>query len=422
MPKHSWYKRRSYPHFDWPMSYVQACKLVTDPHIVATHAFLPFISWNIDIQRYDVDNRRMRVKTRPIACASHSDAHIFAYYHSLLSKRYEEVIRNCGIHDSVLAYRRFEGGKCNIHFAKEAFQQIKARKNCSVIALDIEGFFDNLDHLLLKKSWSKLIGEERLPSDHYSVYKAITRYSIVNREELYKEFGIGRRRAKNYFGPICSPSQFRSIVRGNGLIKSHDCAKGIPQGSPISATLANIYLLEFDRIIVEASSAANAVYRRYSDDIILICCSEHAQYLENLIVTELSNVELVISQSKTARTIFSVDSTGNQTTEKPIQYLGFTFDGKQILIRSNAIAKYLRRVKSSIRSAKRAARKANSSKIHREKLYSNYSHLGNRNYISYVKRAYRVMESDSIKKQHKRHWNYLNSSILKAEKELELGE
>ena len=41
-------------------------------------------------------------------------------------------------------------GKNNIEFANNAFEEIKRRKHCVAIALDISGFFDNLDHQRLK--------------------------------------------------------------------------------------------------------------------------------------------------------------------------------------------------------------------------------------------------------------------------------
>ena len=53
-------------------------------------------------------------------------------------------------------------------------------------------------------------------------------------------------------------------------IKRHQDNKGIPQGSSISACLANVYMLEIDRLINEFVVARDGIYRRYSDDFIII--------------------------------------------------------------------------------------------------------------------------------------------------------
>lgn len=47
--------------------------------------------------------------------------------------------------------------------------------------------------------------------------------------------------------------------------------RGIPQGTPLSATLANIYMLDFDAKIYEEASKPykNVYYQRYSDDLFL---------------------------------------------------------------------------------------------------------------------------------------------------------
>lgn len=60
-----------------------------------------------------------------------------------------------------------------------------------VIAFDIKGFFDNLDHTILKNSWRHALGlqeNELLPKDHYNVFKAITKFSHVELEKIFDLF------------------------------------------------------------------------------------------------------------------------------------------------------------------------------------------------------------------------------------------
>ena len=62
---------------------------------------------------------------------------------------------------------------------------------------------------------------------------------------------------------------------------------GIPQGLPISAVLANLYLLDFDKNILDkVVKGKGGFYRRYSDDIIIIAnvddLGEIKNYVENV--------------------------------------------------------------------------------------------------------------------------------------------
>jgi hypothetical protein len=52
-----------------------------------------------------------------------------------------------------------------------------------------------------------------------------------------------------------------------------------------------------------------------------------------------------------------------------------------------------------------------------KKLYKQYSYLGRRNFISYGYRAARIMDSPSINKQLKPHWNRLRERISDAQGE-----
>lgn len=45
---------------------------------------------------------------------------------------------------------------------------------------------------------------------------------------------------------------------------------GIPQGSPISGMLANLYMLEVDKNINELVKAYCGFYMRYSDDFMVV--------------------------------------------------------------------------------------------------------------------------------------------------------
>ena len=146
-----WFRRRFYPHLDKPVSLNNATEVVTDPKKVSQHAFMPFISFEVVEKRYKPDLNKVEPKKRPLSCCAHMDAAIFSYYSMILSEKYEKKISEYGLSESVLAYRKFPGGKCNIHFANDTFNLIAQRGNSAAVAFDVKGFFDSLDHQALKK-------------------------------------------------------------------------------------------------------------------------------------------------------------------------------------------------------------------------------------------------------------------------------
>jgi hypothetical protein len=420
--KHAWFKKRGYLHFDAPVGFKTAQKLTNSPLRVAKHAFLPLI--NYDIRNFKVfveddGSIQKKYKSRPIAYASHIDSHIYAYYAWQLSKLYEKNIHSHSLNDSVLAFRSL--GKSNIQFANQAFEDIKNRKNCSAVALDIKGFFDNLDHQKLKESWGSLIDQTCLPPDHFNVYKSLTKFSRVDKSLLYEEFNIPISNPKNGRFKICDIKEFRDVVRKKNYISKNDGSKGIPQGSPISALLSNIYMFSFDIAAKAKMAEQGGSYYRYCDDILFITKREFRDDIESFAQNENKKLILDIQPTKTEKRDFWI-SKGQQTCDKPLQYLGFTFDGQRKLLRSAALARFSNRMKSGVRLAKKTRIKKNRIKLekgmpktdlYKRKLFQQYSHLGGRNFIRYGHRAADEMNSNAIRKQLKPLWNRLQDEINK---------
>ena len=420
--KHPWYRKRYYLHFDRPVSLKSAEKVATNPNKVAKHAFYPFISYKIISEKIykDSGNKlKKKLKKRPIAYASHMDSHIYAYYAYLLNIKYEDLLNKYGLSDSVLAFRAL--GKSNIDFAAEAFEYIKLYGDCSVVALDIKAFFDNLDHGILKNQWSELLSENKLPDDHFAIFRSLTKFATVDRVLLFECLQISQHNPKYGRKRMCTPLEFRDKVRGGGLIDIKKDSYGIPQGSPLSALLSNIYMLELDKRACDFVSRHNGKYLRYCDDILFIVPHSVGDEIEHLAVNEIGRIKLEINTDKTVVRNFNLNS-GVLCADKPLQYLGFIFDGQRITIRSSSLARYSDRMKRGVRLAKLTKLKRNRQKIgkgmprkdlFRRKLYSRYSHLGKRNFIRYGLRAAETMESKTIKKQLKPLWGRLIEEIEK---------
>jgi RNA-directed DNA polymerase len=424
--EHAWIRSKGYLHFDYPISdtrdaFQKVERYITSPENVAQHSFYPFIDYKISSRKVtrNKDGKLVpKSKERPIAFASHVDSQIYAYYSKLLGEHYEAEINNRGIGDSVLAFRSL--GMSNIDFAKQAFDRIRAFGECGVVAFDISGFFDNLDHETLKRIWCELLSVERLPKDHYNVFKSITKFSLVSKDEVYEQFDISKNNPRDGRKRICTAKEFRDQVRKNGLISGNPKKiKGIPQGSAISALLSNVYMLDFDERITEIVSEINGVYFRYCDDMLFIIPPEFTTDIVQQVNYEISELKLDINPDKTEIREFRATKAGGTVSDKPLQYLGFTFDGQQILIRSAALARYSERMRRGVRLAKATKRKRDktaskpdvSKPLFRRKLYEKYSHQGRRNFIRYGLRAAETMNSKSIRRQLKPLWERLQKEL-----------
>ncbi len=434
--KFSWYKSRNYLHFDSPISKAQAYRLVTSPESIVKHSFYPFLFYKLSIPKLkkSKDGKLERsVKERGISYASHKDSHIFSYYAHILNEKYENLLRDNrkyqGLSDSILAFRQL--GKSNIDFAKLAFDTIHKYQECTVLALDITSFFDHLDHEILKSMWCKVLGESKLPNHHYSVFRAITKFSRVDRDEVFTFFNISLNNPrKDNRNRICSPIEFRkfrtskkySLLSNIPAFFINKSKKGIPQGSPISALLSNIYMLDFDLAINQRITAMQGVYLRYCDDILCIIPSKDVTEIYKNIREEISNkLKLAINESKTEIISFSYSKGKNKIlNDKKLQYLGFILHNGSISIRSAAFCRYSNKMKRGVELAKQTQRKYNlirdkkgfqNTKLYKKKIYSRYSHFGKCNFISYGKRSSEKMASIKIAKQLKPLWFRLRKEM-----------
>jgi len=370
---------KRYPHFDKYLPEEEILRIVSDPQRVAANSFFPFILYDQITERFGRTS-----KGRPIRYAARRDAYIFSYYRHVLSALYEEKLQKLGISDHPIAYRKIPVqassniGKCNIHFAKESFIKILEMGSCYAIALDISGYFESLDHSKLELLWIELLNMKELPADHKAVFNAITKYAVVDRDQCYERLGYigevevnGIKKRGFTINPraipmqLCSMKDFRDKICGADknypkLIKQNKDNFGIPQGSPMSDLLANIYLINFDKEMSDFSRKIGAYYRRYSDDILLICPA--APEMLCMAIDKIksciqkSGDHLQIKDSKTNITQFSIGcgtliSTTIQPSnkQKPFEYLGFAFDGYVVKLRDSTTSKYYRKMTFGIR-------------------------------------------------------------------------
>ncbi|UYM16240.1 antiviral reverse transcriptase Drt2 [Endozoicomonas euniceicola] len=418
------FTKRTYLHFDLPVNEDVAASLACSPERVSKHSFYPFLKYEKTINRVKRDAKTGKLvknpKVRTISYASHRDSAVYSFYNHLLGERYERMIARDGLGNAVQAFRKT--GKNNVLLAKEAFDTIRGMGECVAIGLDIKGFFDNIDHGVLKDKWCQLLEVDQLPADHYAVYKSITRYSYVDRKKLYQCLDIHPykpRKDRPY--RLCSSEEFRKRVRGEKLIQTHKGYKGLPQGATISGLLSNIYLMDFDRVMANAVKSFGGHYFRYCDDMLFIVPPKEEKHIHALAVQEIARLRLNINSKKEeVRHFLPVD--GGLKSEKPLQFLGFLFDGQSVLLRSSSLSNYTRRVNRAIKRAgyfrnkfnwERLSREEDRRSLYRRKLYEKYSYLGtvNKTYLAYAYGAANIMDSDAIRKQLKPLWNRLQGRI-----------
>lgn len=467
-----WLKFKTYLHFSRKYNKKKhgdfIRKYVSNAKNIIKHKFFPFIHYTIVESRFRrnvVDGKRdskrtSKKKNREIFYSNHLDSFVFSYYGYLITKELGKIYSADTILDSsVLAYRKIPSrnsrNKCNIDFAKEIFSFVKeSSSDCVVICLDIEKFFDSLVHKKLKQKWAQLFHAKCLPLDHYKVFKAITKFTFVEISDLLKEFHeyrikkMSHIKNKNIDSFCRNGEEFRDRVWRKKLINYNKIDqktklirdRGIPQGSPISAVLSNLYMLDFDKEMSHKLKKINGLYRRYSDDIIIVCTPEYVADIEDNIYSYIKDsLGLVIQKTKTQKIFFTKNPSGfvaqdyDNGKKCTLSYLGFEFDGKKILLRQKGVSLYYRKVKRLIRRGAvyaLYAKKRNMSNfqikkdawIYRRKIYTSKTHLGSKrkkvnnkvywgNYLSYVYLAAQIMEAPEIKAQLRNHWKITEQKI-----------
>lgn len=154
--------------------------------------------------------------------------------------------------DASFAYRRGRS-------VKRAVERVLRYRDLGfrwVVDADISAFFDNIDHALLLKAVREVVSDARILA-------------------LIEQW-------------------IRTEVVVDGV--AHPTSKGVPQGSPISPLLANLYLDRLDEVLL----AENLRLVRYADDFLILCKDRpHAE--EALEITEdlLATLHLRLNTTKT---------------------------------------------------------------------------------------------------------------------------
>lgn len=399
--------QRYYAHFDYRTDITKSWNYISNPQNICKHGFYPFIHYIKDMSKYSAKKGGIKEKHRDICYASHIDRCIFQLYNFILNERYNEECDRLGIHDVAIAYRTNMNKQNNIDFAKRAIQFIRRSHDCYIMIGDFTKFFDNLNHAYLKKQWCQLLHTDRLPPDHYAVFKNITRYSYFELTDLLEIHGLDDtpkgRRELNQKKRILSPQDLKKNAWH--IQKNKDY--GIPQGSPMSGVLANLYMLEIDKSIHDFVTVYNGLYMRYSDDFIIVLPHvDEAAAVETLRkISDLFNSPsypgLELQESKTQYYHFAENKIENcgavisknaDCSNRNLNFLGFTFDGQSVSLRAKTVSKYYQRMRKKAKTiVKSGGYTKQGHHISKQNLYMKYSVRGSTgkpgNFLTYVNSA-----------------------------------
>ena len=199
-------------------------------------------------------------------------------------------------------------------------------------------------------------------------------------------------------------------------------------------------MLDFDEMLNTAIRQLGGFYRRYCDDIMIVVPPEHQHDAEGLVAAAADAARITLNTAKTDRASFPEGRGQAATTPGPdsgfsdrIQYLGFTYNGAQTLIRPGSLARYYGKMRAGVSLAKQTQRKHNkrehakglpATPLRTRKLFLQYSYLISRrtrlpgrdrkaqgNFLTYAYKAAEKLGAPEIKQQVRNHWRKLQEEI-----------
>ncbi|MFC6202668.1 reverse transcriptase/maturase family protein [Lactiplantibacillus nangangensis] len=359
---------KKYRHFDTIPSEQNARNFISDtvldPKKVKRYRFFPFIVYSQERVRYHRTKGSLRAhaghKVRPISLVAHHDALIYVKYAEKLNSCYENYLNVNNISKVPTAYRKTLHHS-NIEAAKEVFDFVVDTHGCWIIKGDFKGFFDNLRHRILKNNLCKVLSKNQLDPDWRSVFESITRYRWVdsfNLTNALKRVRINRGKTASY---INNRSEFPKLISKGKLKVKGPNQIGIPQGTPISAVLANTYMIDFDKELSQIVTYLNGLYRRYSDDFVIVIPKSRLSedklndFIHEVMVLSQQLTSLKIEQHKTKAFNFADNKitlhrlSGVQDSKMVwFDYLGFVFNGATVRMRERGVYKFHYKSKRAI--------------------------------------------------------------------------
>jgi hypothetical protein len=401
----NWFRPRGYLHLDMPVKPEFAARLT--PAQVAAHVWSPLIHYVKTEKRYKVKERKTVAKERPIMFASHRDSCILSKYSAELARLLDDWYAANGLDDTVIAYRSL--GKSNYHFARRVEDFVRAHPSLTVMCFDVTGFFDNLDHKRLKSRLKWALGCNDLAADWFAVFRTVTQYRYIHLDEIKKHDDLAKRLRERKRHPLATIADLKK--RGLPTEKNPK-AVGIPQGTPISASLSNLYMTQFDAEMQAEAAKRGALYQRYSDDILVACPPTRQNVLKALVEEKLEEHGLELQAAKTD--VVTLHAPASTLT---FQYLGYQLGHMDARLRLKSLSRQWRTAKRAVRKTERiglnAIKQGKAKQIFTRKLHMRFTGAGDRNFLAYADRSADTLDSPAIHKQAKKLRRFMHGELAR---------
>ena len=165
-------------------------------------------------------------------------------------------------------------------------------------------------------------------------------------------------------------------------------------------------MIDFDEAAKAFCEQQGALYRRYSDDILVVCSPRHAANVETEIVRLVADEKLQINAGKTERTTFDLTNP-RPDGEALAQYLGFVWTRDGAMLRPQSLARRRRKLKRHLRRMERIMTKQIEAgtpvEIWTKAFRRRFTRADFRNFSSYARRSARAFgEAPHILRQVRR--------------------
>lgn len=203
----------------------------------------------------------------------------------LIEPRLERLFLN-----NSYGYRQSKG---HLKAIKRSISEFSVRKNLWVAQLDIDDFFDTVNHQILFK---------RLKP-------------IVNDDEVLRLIDLSMK-----MGVVDADKKWTDVI------------KGLSQGAILSPLLANFYLHPFDQFVTAKTNA----YIRYADDFIIFSESE------NMINELVTKATAFLKE----RLLLKLNEPVIKETKTGIEFLGITLQRRKVSITETKKQQLIKRIQS----------------------------------------------------------------------------
>lgn len=187
-------------------------------------------------------------------------------------------------------YRKERGALRAIRCLRDKCKQ----KNLQyALKLDIDDYFDNVDHAVLQKRVEAVVKD----SEIVRLIMLCTKMGVVTKHNSWTEV-----------------------------------TKGVPQGAVLSPLLANLYLSSFDQSVLSRTDK----YIRYADDFVLLCKTEE----------EAQALQTTLTQYLTEKLHLSLNAPELKRIDNGFEFLGVTVTRLSCLINETKKTELIERISS----------------------------------------------------------------------------